>query len=176
MTETLVRESIQTITPASETSPKAKGRVVFDAHWCRTCRVCEVVCSIAKEGQAWPAVARINILFNEFASIDPISATICFQCEDAPCIAACRVGAMTRDARTGAVVILQDKCVGCMRCQKACQWGIPKQHPDRRQALKCDLCSDREGGPLCVEMCPLSGKALKYEPDYYTRGNGDGRV
>ena len=25
-----------------------------------------------------------------------------------------------RDAKTGAVVILDDKCIGCMRCAKAC--------------------------------------------------------
>ena len=42
------------------------SRIVFDAQWCRTCKVCEVVCSISKEGQARPSLARINIFFDEF--------------------------------------------------------------------------------------------------------------
>ncbi len=154
----------------------AKGRVVFDYHFCRTCRVCEAVCSIHKEGQARPAVARIAILFDEFATANPLSATICAQCEEAPCIGACRVGAMTRHPDTGAVLISDDKCTGCMLCRKACPWQIPQRHPDRRKALKCDLCYDRAQGPLCVQMCPLSGKALRYEPEYYSGGNDNGHL
>ena len=151
----------------------ARGRLVYSPQWCRACKVCEVVCSIAKEGQARPSLARINIIFDEFQSVDPIHATICAQCEDAPCIDACRLGAMARDPDTGAVLILQDLCVGCMLCRKACPWDIPKSHPDRKIAVKCDLCSDRPEGPLCVQMCPLSGKALRYEPDFYQKGRAD---
>ncbi len=166
------------VQPSQETpspAPRAKGRVIFDPAWCRTCKVCEVACSIHKEGQARPAVARIHIMYDEFKTINPISGVLCAQCADAPCIEACRVGAMTRDARTGAVLILEEKCVGCMRCAKACPWQIPQKHPDRRKAIKCDLCFDRPEGPLCVEMCPLSGKALRYDPEYYGRGEGDVR-
>ena len=147
--------------------PRARGRLVFDPNSCRTCKVCEIACSIAKEGEARPSLARINIHFDEFQETDPISANICFQCQDAPCIEACPFDALNRDERTGAVVVVQEMCVGCMKCRKACPWDIPKRHPDLKVAVKCDLCCDREGGPLCVEVCPLSGKALRYEPDYY---------
>ncbi|MEA3407314.1 MAG: 4Fe-4S dicluster domain-containing protein [Chloroflexota bacterium] len=114
-------------------------------------------------------MARINIHFDEFKETDPISATICSQCEEAPCIEACPLDAMSRDARTGAVIIDEELCVGCMQCRDACPWDIPKRHPHKRLAIKCDLCNEREEGPLCVEVCPLSGKALRYEPDYYTK-------
>ena len=86
---------------------------------------------------------------------------------------ACRVSAMVRDARTGAVVILEDKCIGCMRCAKACPWQIPVRHPEQKRALKCDLCSYRPEGPMCVEMCPLSGKALRYEANAQAEGDGN---
>jgi Fe-S-cluster-containing dehydrogenase component len=150
-----------------DTAARARGRIRFDPQWCRTCRVCEIACSIAKEGVARPAVAGIAIHFDEFSSDHPVSATLCLQCPDAPCIAACPVGAMVRDSRTGAVRVLEDVCIGCMLCQKACPWGVPQRHPDRRLAVKCDLCSDRADGPQCVAMCPLAGKALIYEPEAY---------
>jgi len=149
------------------TTPQARGRLVFDPNWCRTCKVCEMSCSIAKEGKSQPALARMNVFFDEFKEEDPVTAMICFQCEDAPCMEACPENAMTRDARTGAVVIDETKCTGCMRCRRACPWDVPKLNREKRVAVKCDLCYDREDGPVCVNACPLKGKALRYEPDYY---------
>jgi carbon-monoxide dehydrogenase iron sulfur subunit len=160
---------IQAPLPASP-PPPARARVVFDPAWCRTCRVCEVACSIGKEGTARPALARINVFFDEFREEQPISGLICFQCADAPCMEVCPVDAMSRDERTGAVLIHESRCIGCMLCRKSCPWDVPKRHPERRLALKCDLCVDRAEGPLCVEMCPLSGKALRYE------AGGEGQV
>ncbi len=153
-------------TPSTPTQHRLNGqaaRVVFDPGWCRTCKVCEMACSTLKEGQSRPAVARINIFYDEFAAVDPIHGVVCAQCADAPCMADCPTGAMGRHPRTGAVIIDQELCIGCMRCRKACPWDVPKRHPDRRKAIKCDLCSDHDGGPYCVQVCPLSGKALKVE-------------
>jgi len=150
----------------------AKGRLVFNPQSCRTCRVCELVCSIIHEGVASPGLARLNIHFYEFEPENPVSATICHQCEDAPCIAACPADAMTREPDTGAVIILDHLCVGCMECRDACEWGVPKLHPALNIAIKCDLCTGRAGGPVCVEFCPVSGLALGYEPEHYARGGG----
>ena len=149
--------------------PSAQGRVVYDPGSCRTCKVCEIACSIGKEGEARPALARMNITFDEFNADKPVTGRLCAQCKRARCLEACPTGALTRDARTGAVVVDVEICVGCMTCRDACPWGIPKLHPGRNVAIKCDLCRDREGGPLCVEVCPLKGKALRYEPAYYVR-------
>lgn len=151
----------------------ARGRLVFDPQSCRTCRVCEVACSIVHEGIASPSLARLNIHFYEFEPENPVSAMICRQCEDAPCMAACPADAMTRDAHTGAVVILDDLCVGCMQCQDACKWHVPKHHPARQVAIKCDLCAGLARGPACVEFCPVAGRALRYEPEYYAQGGSN---
>jgi anaerobic carbon-monoxide dehydrogenase iron sulfur subunit len=179
-------ERLSTSAPAqapTQGRAHAQGRVIFTPEWCRTCRVCEVVCAISKEGQARPAIARIAITFDEFwagpgaeASAVPISARLCAQCADAPCLEACRVEAMTRDERTGAIRVHEASCIGCMRCNKACPWGVPQLHPDRRKALICDLCSDRPTGPACVAQCPLSGQALRYDPTYYARGGVDEHI
>lgn len=89
---------------------------------------------------------------------------------------ACPVEAMARDPRTGAVRVLEDLCIGCMQCQKACPYDVPRRHPDRRLAITCDLCSDRADGPQCVAMCPLAGKALIYEPAAYATEVTDERL
>jgi len=163
--------------------------IAFDAQWCRTCRVCETVCAITHEGAARPALARIHVTFDEFpAGVPPVAAeiaswieepaaaehfvsgTVCLQCADAPCLEACPTCSLSRDARTGAILVDADPgsetaCTGCMRCRTACPWGVPVRHPERKVALKCDLCAGREGGPVCVEVCPLSGKALRVEEE-----------
>jgi Fe-S-cluster-containing dehydrogenase component len=141
------------------------SHIVFDAEWCRTCRVCETACSIAKESEARPSISRINVFFDEFSEGHPIYASVCTQCPEAPCIDSCPVDAMERDARTGAVLIDDELCIGCLKCREACPWQVPKRHPERKIAIKCDLCAERNDGPLCVLMCPLSGKALRCEPN-----------
>lgn len=152
---------------SSPTESSTRGRIVFDPQSCRACKVCEISCAIYHEGKAGASMARINIRFDEFQETDPISATFCFQCQDAPCIQACPVEAMSRAADTGAVLIDEERCIGCMQCRDACPWDVPKRHPEERLAIKCDLCSERSAGPLCVKVCPLSGKALRYEADCY---------
>ena len=145
-------------------------RIVFDPEWCRTCKLCEMVCSIYHEGEARPALARIDIDFDAFKEVDPIYGTVCRQCPDAPCMDVCPEIALSRDTNSGAVIVDRDLCIGCMACQSACPWDVPKLHPDTGVAIKCDLCMDNEDGPICVEMCPLSGKALRYVKSYITVG------
>lgn len=148
-----------------------RGPLEFHSENCRACRMCEVICSVVKEGQAVPSLARINVFFDEFEPETPISAALCYQCDDAACMSACPVEAIYRDEATGTVIIREQECVGCMQCREACPWGIPKRHPERGVALKCDLCAGRAGGPACVEFCPLAGKALIYTPvEHHGRG------
>ncbi|MHB1357277.1 MAG: 4Fe-4S dicluster domain-containing protein [Anaerolineae bacterium] len=164
------KRSDQTSRIRQETLYAARGRLVFDPKSCRTCRVCEQACAITHEGYARPTVSRVNVTFNEFVPAESaIQAQYCRQCQDAPCIIACPNGAMTREGTTGAVIILEEKCTGCMRCRKACEWAVPKLHPERKVATKCDLCHNRAEGPACVQFCPLTGKALSYDHSYYTR-------
>lgn len=138
-------------------------KLAFDGEACRACRACEMACALTREGAISPSLARIRVTFDEFAPTSIVAASYCPQCSDAPCMDACRVQAMSRHPRTGAVMIDVDVCVGCMRCAKVCPWGIPQRHPDQRLAIKCDLCSDLPEGPACVRYCPLAGEALAVE-------------
>lgn len=49
------------------------------------------------------------------------TATLCRQCEDAPCANVCPNGAISRDK--GFVHVMQERCIGCKTCVVACPYG-----------------------------------------------------
>lgn len=142
--------------------PPSNGYIVFDPELCTGCHVCEAICSFTKEGNIRPRASRIQV------HIDPFGGTVenfmpkpCLQCEIPHCIFVCPVDAMYVDAKTGARVIDEDKCIGCGKCAQACgSYFDPSRiifHPDKKVYVKCDLCM---GAPECVKWCPNG--ALKY--------------
>jgi Fe-S-cluster-containing hydrogenase component 2 len=65
------------------------------------------------------------------------------------------------DKKNGARYIDQDRCSGCGRCDKACPLSPEKKvlfykmtADGKRTFYKCDLCRERDEGPVCVQMCP----------------------
>lgn len=72
--------------------------------------------------------------------------------------------AMIVDEKTGARVIVDEECIGCGNCFRACPFNpggsIIRHRPKENVYVKCDLCYRREGGPACVEICPQN--ALSY--------------
>ena len=116
---------------------------------CTGCGLCELVCSLKKTGTINPYLARIRV----FRSSDDGSSTpiICRHCKTPPCQQACPVPeAMYLDSKTGAVVINDAECIGCLACMDACPFGAIWVGPNE-ELLKCDLC---EGVPVCVKYCP----------------------
>ncbi|MFQ5711821.1 MAG: 4Fe-4S dicluster domain-containing protein [Candidatus Geothermarchaeales archaeon] len=122
---------------------------------CSGCRICELICSFHHEREFNITYSRIRILKNDRMGIDfPI---LCFQCEKAPCIDVCPVGAISSDRETGAISIDEDRCIVCRGCLIVCPYGALSLHTKRRTMIACDLCG---GEPLCVEWCP--NDALKF--------------
>ncbi|NQW21057.1 MAG: 4Fe-4S dicluster domain-containing protein [Chloroflexi bacterium] len=104
--------------------------------------------------------------------------TMCQQCQNAPCVNVCPVGA-TWTTPEGITLIDQDRCIGCRMCMAACPyerrfftWGEPSippaahhvTHSSEHQiplkkgvVAKCDFCPEmaREGKlPFCAQACP----------------------
>ena len=157
--------------------PQRSGVVQFDEKLCLTCRECEIACSLAHEGECNPELSRIRIDFNDFVPGFP-DARICKQCDWPSCVYACAARwdepAMKIDEKTGARYVDRDLCRGCASCLRACPLA-PEQsvlafltQGRKRKYFKCDLCMDRDEGPVCVEICP--GEALTYIPAEERRG------
>lgn len=130
--------------------------LIVDHSKCTGCRLCEVVCSVKKNGTANPARARIAVIKWESLCVE--TPMLCQQCESAPCMAVCPVTALSRDDDMGRVSLDYDLCIGCKFCVAACPFGAMGIDAVTRKVIKCDLC---DGDPTCVKFCET--KALQYE-------------
>jgi len=116
---------------------------------CIGCRSCELACSFNHYKENNPARALLRIIKIEEKSLDiPV---VCRHCTSAPCMESCPEKSIVRDPRTGAVKILQDRCIGCKICISACPFGIIVVDPKTHEVKKCDLC---DGNPACAKVCP----------------------
>lgn len=143
----------------------AKPKVFALEDNCMGCGLCEVACTVehsasrdVRKGFRGPEKGQTRIWVERKGSAS--FAIQCRHCEDSPCITACMTGAMEREPETGAVLVDEEKCVGCWMCIMACPYGvISRSERGREVAIKCDLCPGRET-PMCVVACP--NRALVY--------------
>ena len=91
--------------------------LLIDPQKCTSCLQCEMACSFEHEGAFNPAKSRIKIFeFEHGARAIPYT---CTQCDEAWCMHACPVEAITVDAATGAKVVHESICVGWSRSSRA---------------------------------------------------------
>lgn len=123
--------------------------LIIDAGKCTSCLQCEMACSFEHTGAFNPARSRIKIFEVEHGQRSvPYT---CTQCAEAWCAQACPVDALKRNPETGAVEVLNDRCVGCKVCTIACPYGTINYEQQTGKVIKCDLCG---GDPQCAEACP----------------------
>ncbi len=144
-----------------------------DIQRCAACKACEIACAVehSTSKELFGAVSerpapqkRVHVE-SARAYAYPVC---CLHCGDAPCIATCPNGAMSRDADSGAVVVNEGRCLGCLMCAMVCPFGAISAHPAKRVAVKCDRCPDREKRgqqPACVDACPTHALQFGDEED-----------
>jgi Fe-S-cluster-containing hydrogenase component 2 len=135
------------------------GRLHVDAQKCTGCRICELVCSQAKEGAFNPKRSRIRVVKMERFFVDLPST--CRQCADAACEDACPARAVTKQP-SGAMRVDEAACTGCGACAEACPFGAIAVGRATGKATVCDLC---EGDPACVRWCPTEALTFRRPTD-----------
>jgi len=123
--------------------------LVIQPEKCTGCRTCELVCSFVHTGEFNPARSRISVF--SFEKVGFSTPVVCQQCSNAACMEVCPVGAISRDEKTGAMVVDSGKCLRCKMCTIACPFGATIYDPVVDIIAKCDLCG---GDPACVKFCP----------------------
>ena len=149
---------------AAEGIPKS-GHIEWDADKCAACSRCLMACAAYHEGAVAPQLSRIKWLENDFLyGFRFRKPLFCKQCDYPECYYACpeKDKALCIDSKTGARYINKDKCIGCGSCVDACSMDVSRINFDEgsSKAIKCDLCKDRKGGPVCVEVCDKGALTL----------------
>jgi len=125
---------------------------------CLGCKSCEMACAVEHSASRslFGAISEkpgpIRRIYVEKAEGQNIP-LVCRHCDDAPCVAVCRTGAMFQDPVTGVVDRNAENCVGCWMCAMICPYGVIGRQLEVRVAVKCDRCKDLET-PACVRACP----------------------
>jgi len=125
---------------------------------CMGCKSCEMACAVEHSASKslFGAISEkpgpVRRVYVEMAEGQRVP-MLCRHCEDAPCVAVCRTGAMNQDPITGVVDRDKERCVGCWMCAMICPYGVIGRQAETRVAVKCDRCKGLEI-PACVHACP----------------------
>ncbi|MBI9070869.1 MAG: 4Fe-4S binding protein [Melioribacteraceae bacterium] len=136
-----------------------KTQFIFDANKCTGCRACEIACKIENQldvNTNWRRVVTYNKDQKPDQPYYHLSIA-CNHCEDAPCMKYCPALAIFRDNKTGAVIIDENKCIGCGYCSWVCPYDAPAFNFTKGVMEKCTFCNHRlEEGmtTACVSVCP----------------------
>ena len=132
------------------------GMLTFDVERCTGCHYCEIACSFRHKAMCGRSDSLIRMVVDDKALLR--NALFCHQCKKPLCAEVCVVNAITRDAKTGSVVIDSAKCIGCGECTTACPFGGILMDTESGIARNCDLC---QGKPACVEYCPTGALEIR---------------
>ncbi len=137
---------------------------------CTGCQRCETNCTLARDGEARPYMARVRVRDKvNFGTEVPgddynkgdgnfgtwsMEPDTCKQCGDPACLKACPVQAIGISERNNSRVVDETKCVGCGMCVQACPWSMPRVNPETRKSSKCINCGN------CVRGCPTSALTM----------------
>lgn len=137
----------------------AKIRIRVNPSACNGCLSCTTNCSMVNELYVSLSAARLRIELNPFGGRNKI--VLCRQCGKAPCVDACKPGAIMREP-CGVLVIDYELCDACKACIKACPLQAIFWNPIGERVIKCELC---EGEPQCVLACPTGALTVQMVPE-----------
>ncbi len=134
-----------------------KYRMRVTPQRCIGCRTCELACAFSHPVEG-VGIGQSRVSTFDMGD-DVFIPLLCLQCEDPACVKACPVEALVRNEETGAVEVVEERCIKCLACVPACPFGNMYPAGLREPVVKCDLC---KGQPKCALFCPT--RALEYLP------------
>lgn len=140
---------------------------LLDEKRCIECRACEAACKQWNKLDTGIQFRKVRTFeMGKYPNVKTQALSwACNHCDRPLCLAACPTKAITRRAQDGAVLIDQEKCIGCGICQKFCPYDAPVLNPKTNKMTKCTMCADRlDMGlqPACATLCPTG--ALQFLP------------
>jgi len=134
--------------------------LVVDHERCCGCDYCVLICSFSHGGVVRASGSRVRVYRHEDEAL--YVPVLCEHCEEPPCIPACPLEAIGRDAETGIVTIDGGRCTGCGICLGSCPFSAIRMDPERGVAIACDACG---GDPACAKGCMADAiRWLEAEP------------
>ena len=118
-------------------------KMIFDLDMdrCCACGACAVACMDQNDIEITEEHPLRKVFAMEGTNGHAYISVACMHCEDAPCIAACPVGCLSKDER-GLTVYDSTSCIGCHSCAMACPFGAPTYNRFGKMQ-KCDGCAER---------------------------------
>lgn len=153
---------------------------VFDSDRCCACSACMVACmdqndpDLAAGEQCFRKTYDTELEQTDGSTYCAYLSAACMHCADAPCVAACPVGCLSKDPETGFTVYDSTNCIGCKSCAMACPFGAPRYRPSDGKMVKCDGCNTRvKNGlkPACVNACSFGALTCVSEEAYRAGGS-----
>ncbi len=144
---------------------------IFKYDLCVACNACAAACYLENKGEMpWRKVLTDNPGGYPGLPVHNISMA-CNHCEEPVCMQSCPAGAYSIDKDFSAVILDNDKCIGCNYCYWNCPYDAPQYNNRSGTVEKCHLCTDRLSSgilPACASACPTG--ALGYDEISDTQG------
>lgn len=150
-------------------------KIYIRKDYCLGCGLCEIYCatfhsrypdSIVKAYKLSASKPVSRLVVEKMG--DDACSVMCRHCREPMCLYSCIAGAVYRTGE-GAVVVDEDRCVGCGTCVLACPYGLIKKEKVKEGgkflALKCDLCGGKSELPQCVANCPNEALVWREEEE-----------
>lgn len=136
-----------------------RAAFVFTPDLCTGCEACRVACGNENAGgrdTGWRQVTTFNPERHPSLPTRHLSLA-CNHCARPACALGCPARAYRRDEVTGALLLDEEKCIGCRYCSWVCPYDAPRFDEARGVMTKCTFCAHRlaDGlAPACAAACP----------------------
>lgn len=141
-----------------------KGGFIYEIDNCVSCLACVSACKLINGGGVpWRKVVSDNSKGYPGLPVHNLSLA-CNHCKDPECLSACPAAAYSIDPSTGAVLLSEERCIGCNYCFWSCPFDAPQLNRRSGTIEKCHFCVDRQEEniePACTSACPTG--ALSFD-------------